>query len=132
MTIRPCSVCEAPFDAKTVRAKYCGATCRQRKKRGAVPPDDPSTPDAGTLVAAVQTELEAAGAVASVDGQLALRLARKIEKSADTGSGIAALVRELKALLIEAKSGSGASVGRPTGDEVDELRARRDAKLAAG
>lgn len=129
---RTCAVCETKFEAKTKRHTYCGAKCRQRKHRGATPPE--VVGDDSSLVAAVQAELEAAKALASVDGQLALRIARKIEKSADTGSGVAALVRELKALLADATGAprGGGAGGRPPDDEVDELRARRDAKLAAG
>ena len=53
-----------------------------------------------------------------------LALARRIDKAADSGSSLAALARQLSETMTEALVGV---VLEP--DKVDELRARRDAKL---
>ena len=79
------------------------------------------------LVAAVRAELEAADRLSTVAGQHALELARRIAAAPEMSSGVAALSRELRAVMGEALAGVGAAA-----DPVDELRARRDAKRRAG
>lgn len=81
----------------------------------------------GELAATVLAELEERGQAESVNGRLALTLARRIDLSTlDTGSSMAALVRELR-LVLEAISGS-ASPASP----VDELRRKREERMRAG
>jgi len=79
------------------------------------------------LVGSVTAELESARRLASADGQAALTLASAIAGGGQTGSGLAALVRELRATLTAATAGAGV-----VDDPVDELRARRLARRKNG
>jgi hypothetical protein len=133
-----CSVCGKPFEAQRPTAKYCGSTCRVRQSRKAKPAPDPAseTPVVtpikpletveDSLVTAVKADLEAAGRLETALGRQALRLAERMGSAFDTGSAIAALSRELRAVMAEALSG-----GEKAGDSLDELAARR-VKKAAG
>jgi hypothetical protein len=76
------------------------------------------------LVVATKVELEAAGRLDSVLGQQALRLAQQMS-GFETGGGMAALSRELRATMAEATRGAAVAA-----DPLDELKARRDAKRA--
>lgn len=129
--LKPCASCGADFVGQST-AKYCSDRCRQRGRRGhlAVAATDPAAvppPVLGGhpgLVAAVRGELVEAEALGSGLGQTVLVLAGRIESGQDTGAGLAALVREMRAVLEEIKTMSAAqSVSR-----LDEMRARRDAK----
>ena len=131
-----CVVCGASFEAKRpATARYCGATCRQRKRRGAGPTDTPAPVVSGTVepigvVAAVAAELSAAGRLNTSLGQQALKLAVRLETSkTDTGAGLASLSKELRALMVQALAGV-----TQVDDPVDEIAKRRDEKLkrAAG
>jgi len=126
------------FTAKRSAAKYCGDTCRKRAQRNpgkvrpaeVLPlspgPADDSAP--GRLAAATLAELEAAGRADSAVGQAALALARRIDSaSGETGSALAAMVREHRAALAEAVRD-----GKRAADPLDELRARRERKSAGG
>lgn len=75
-----------------------------------------------TRGAATRAELEAAGRLDSMLGQVALLLAERMCEF-DTGSGTAALSKELRAVMATAVQGAPAAA-----DPVDELRARRDRK----
>lgn len=78
---------------------------------------------------AVEAALEAAGRVghplAEVAVVLAARIDANVEGAVDTGSALASVARELRATL-EAATASAAPP-----DVVDELRARREARLRA-
>lgn len=130
---RGCAVCGLPFDATRPQAKYCGATCRQRARRAA--PASPAlvNADAGKqpsalsgagedIVASVVAELTAAGRQDSAMGVLAVQLAQRMTRF-DTGGGLAALSKELRAVMAAALQQAPAS-----SDLIDELKARRDAK----
>lgn len=122
-------MCSEPFEAKRPQAKYCGETCKKRAQRGGIAktatPVVTETPLTG-LVDAVTTELRAADRLNTVAGQHALELANRIVNSPGMNTGVASLSTRLSAVLAEALQGSNVAV-----DPVDELRARRDAKLAA-
>jgi uncharacterized tellurite resistance protein B-like protein len=79
----------------------------------------------GDLVSAVIAELTAAGREQSSLGAQAVELARRMSQF-DTGGGLAALSKELRAVMSVALSSAVAA-----DDPVDELRARRVAKRAA-
>ena len=68
-------------------------------------------------------ELTAAGRLDSSAGQAAVALARRIDDGAESSSGLASLTREMRAAMAEALSRVEAS-----GDALDELRARREAR----
>ncbi|HEY9353539.1 MAG TPA: hypothetical protein VIP28_09825 [Nocardioides sp.] len=135
--------CTEQFVPKRSTAKYHSATCRQRASRAnkaaeaeQVVAVDPDTGNAEHgLVRAVRTELEAAGAVGTVAGQLALQLARRIANPEE--AGLSALSKELRSLLAEAK-GAAAVPADPAvepepeeDDEVTRVRKLREAKAAA-
>jgi hypothetical protein len=141
---KSCPVCGQTFEAKRAAKKYCGQTCRQRAHRRpeaaseaevvplppeatSEPADEPLVPPAGSPVtAATVAKLEAAGRLDSPEGQTALALARRIDAgAAETGSSLAALARQHLATLAEAVKNAAAKA-----DPLDELRARRERKLA--
>jgi len=136
---RKCLVCGTPYLAQRPQAKYCGATCRQRARRGGLAGAPPAAVAAATaavntvesagsssgLIAAVTAELEAAGRLNTVAGQHALELANRIVNAPGMNTGVAALSKQLQAVLAEALRDAATSGAV---DPVDELKARRDAK----
>lgn len=138
---RKCDSCGRAYEAKTKRSRYCKRPeCvrereRERKRKGKKPaatvvqlPDRSAetsdAPDSATTYAAALRELREANRVDSALGQAALRLAARIDASAtDSGSALAAMVRQLQQTLRAATA--DASVD---GDPIDELRARREAR----
>lgn len=126
---RSCAVCGASFEAQRPQAKYCGDTCRKRAQRGGLATPAPAPVvdrSMSGLVDAVTAELEAAGRVNTVAGQHALELANRIVNAPGMNTGVAALSKQLQAVLAEALRNSSVAV-----NPLDELRARRDAKRAA-
>jgi hypothetical protein len=132
--LKTCEVCPTEFEAKRAAAKYCSEKCKKRAQRRpggtraakvvTLPPAAPVS--AGSLAAATQAELDRAGRLASAVGQAALALARRIDAShGETGSALAALVREHRATLAEAVKDAEVAA-----DPLDELRGRRERKLA--
>jgi hypothetical protein len=71
----------------------------------------------------VIAELTEAGRLQTSAGQAAVALASRIDAGAESSSGLAALTREMRAAMAEAT----ANVAQ-TGDALDELRARREAR----
>lgn len=128
---RSCAVCGNGFEAQRPQAKYCGDTCRQRAKRGGLAESQPSAPKVerpvSGLVDAVTAELEAAEKLNSVAGQHALELANRIVSAPGMNTGVASLSKQLQAVLADALRGSSKQA-----NPLDELRARRDRKRAAG
>lgn len=127
---RTCAQCGKPFEAQTSRARFCSSTCRAHKAKGQPPreqrPERPTSSDAGQE-SSVRAALEAAGRESSPLGIAVMILARRLDASAqETPQAVAALVRELRVTLVEALDGAGQAA-----DTVDEVGARRDAKLAS-
>lgn len=131
------------------RAQRSGqAGSRDRKKRPAPDPaaavaavlgtTPPGAPDAAGadpaplyapvgVLASVVKELADAQRLDTVLGQLALKLASRLESATfDTGSSFTALSKELRAVMAAAVAGAHVE-----DDEVDELQKRRDEKEAA-
>lgn len=129
---KQCAVCSDGFEAKRPAAKYCSDRCRKRAQRQPKPqpkpdPQMPVDPDA-ELWTATLVELSAAGRQASASGQAALLLARRLDSRAvETGSAVAAMVREHRAALADALRDA-----KVAANPLDELRARREHKRAAG
>ena len=128
-----CVVCGGEFQAVRHQAKYCGGKCSKRAQRGAGPTRMPTpapnvevdNPNVG-LVSTVINELTAIDRLNTSIGQAALRLATRMETSTvDTGSGLAAMTRELRAVM-----GQLMASGQAAMDPLDELKARRDHKRA--
>jgi hypothetical protein len=116
--IRGCDVCGRPYEAKRVSSRFCSGTCRKRNLRAPRPRLAETSPAAEdyALLAATRAELEAAGRLNSMLGQVALLLAERMCEF-DTGSGTAALSKELRAVMAAAVQGAPAAA-----DPVDELR----------
>lgn len=128
-----CVVCTRPFQALRSSAKYCDATCRQRAKRAggvasvAALPERPPGDAEPDLVAATRRELVRAKREDSVLGQQALALALRLSTgAADTGSAVASLSKELRAVMGEAMAGIPAAP-----DALDELMERRRRKVSS-
>ena len=149
---KSCGSCSTEFQARRSTAVYCSATCRQRASRQrraeleaeaqAAPSADTETertedPTERPLVRAARRELEKVGVVDTVDGQLALELARRLGSPDQTG--LSTLSKEFRSVLAAALGGStepdGAAaepVAEPD-DEVTRARiARAQAREAAG
>ena len=77
------------------------------------------------MVEAVRKELETAQRLDTTAGQSALVLAHRIESGAESSSGLAALVRELRQTMAEALLNATVE-----GDAVDELRNRRESRVS--
>ena len=137
---RVCARCGANFEGRSSRATYCSARCRvaahEARKRGEV--------STGSLPAEVEAELrgsvdgvraatlsalERGGVTATPAGQVALVLAARIDSPADSdsGSALAAAVREHRSALADALAQSVVVVA---GDPIDELAERRAGRSA--
>lgn len=129
---RACDVCQVSYEAKRAASRYCSPKCRQRAARGkakgqeiprvvTIPTPDPTVVEGG-LVDATIRRLRDAGVLDSVEGQSAIVLARRIEFGVmESGSAVAALSRELRAVMESALKSS-----TPAGNLIDELRAQRE------
>lgn len=140
---RNCDTCGKAYEAQRVTSKYCSKKCNVRatRTRGklvlvpdevraapaetAMPPASAPSATAGVL-AATRAELEELKALETPMGQLALQLAARIQYVPDTGSGTAAVSRELRQVLDAARA-----VSKGGSDRVDEINKRRQAKQEA-
>ncbi|MDQ3432679.1 MAG: hypothetical protein M3467_10770 [Actinomycetota bacterium] len=135
--------CAVEFEPKRSTAAYCSATCRSRAARARKAAAESVEADARAghaeheLVTAVRTELAAAAAVNTFNGQLALQLARKVAQPDETG--VTALSKELRAVMAAAvdKRPTGEDPAPPAESEDDDevtaaRRARAEARAAAG
>jgi hypothetical protein len=121
-----CGACGAEFEAKRSTAKFCGAACQKRAKRGATSPANEPDPNAG-LVESVRRELGDAQRLDTVDGQLAIELAKQVTAAGATG--IAGLSKELRTVMASALRGAEPRNEQPArDDEVDKARRRREQK----
>ena len=137
-----CARCGQTFSPASKRARFCSVKCRTQATRARAKGEPESAvvkpkpkrsrkaaatePDAPVgALGAVLAELRAAGRLESSAGQAAVALARRIDDGAESSSGLAALTREMRAAMAEALSRVEAS-----GDALDELRARREARRA--
>ena len=131
---RECDFCGCAYTARRATSRFCGDTCGKRAQRAraagtplrASTPDDREASPSG-LERAVTRELEAAGRLQSVAGQVALELAYRVASPHETGAAVAALARQLGATMTAALAGVA-----PAADPLDEIRARRDLKRGVG
>ncbi len=126
--MRPCDSCGVLYQAKRPSSRFCSARCRNRNAKHPKPPGlvIPVGPPDGALTAVLLTELGSVGRVETVPGQQALTLARRMDATGETGSALAALSKEFRAVREVALEGVAVVV-----DPVDDLRLRRDARRAA-
>lgn len=126
--------CGKTFSAKSNRARYCSDRCRKRAQRGGgevvelpakVGQVEGSVLDvAGPVVTATVDALKAADRLETPHGAMALSLARRMDlPGLDTGSALAAVSRQLDAILAVALRGAG--VASAPQQLQDELAARR-------
>ena len=127
--MRNCEACGERIESTNKRKRFCDSKCRGRGHRGdsapAVASVEPVEPPAVGLVSATERTLEQAGRLDTVVGQQAMALARRIASPNESGSGVAALSKELRAVMVEAMAGANVAA-----DPLDELRKRRDSKRA--
>ncbi|MEU8717489.1 hypothetical protein [Streptomyces sp. NPDC048663] len=141
---KKCEECGEQFEAKRSTAKYCSNGCRVQAQRGAangkskstrstvvafglaaVPPDEDRPRRLGPLEQQAQAELESFGRAETLAGGVVLALARRIDQAgpADTGSGFAALAKELRAAMAVALAGA-----EQEADPIDQVRKQREQK----
>lgn len=108
MGVKTCESCQADF-VSTSRAKRC-PSCRTADKR----PSHYETTHA---------ELAAIGKTTTALGATALGLAARLDRGTDAGSAVAAMAKELRAILTEMTRAAPA-----VNDPVDELRKRRESR----
>lgn len=124
---RGCDACGVSFIARRESARFCSDACRKRAKRsgtGSVLPSERSEGD-GPMVEAVRERLERLRPQDGSVAMSALLLARRLDHavgSAESGSSVAALNRELMSVL------DRAAAAQATADTVDELTERRKAR----
>lgn len=144
---RSCDRCGKPYEAKRSTSRYCGVNCRTAVSRaGGVPrvvaappvvisPVSSESPEQSEqsdilppLVVAVIQELNSAGRLNSVKGQLTLGLALNLVSAGvfDNLSQRASATREVRASLDAALAGA-----KPSADALDELERRRREKAAS-
>lgn len=128
MIERQCDHCGTTYEAARPSSKFCGPTCRQRHRRN--PELAVTAPVAGIapaestgVYAATLAELNAAGRATTSTGTAALALAARIDSGLDTGSALAALVKQHVLTMAEALRGA-----QVVASPLDELRRRRDLK----
>ena len=135
---RACDVCSSLYEPLRRTSRYCSGACRKRAQRNGlaqpvqerrqVPEQQPARALAagGRLTAAVMRELDEAGRKDSALGQGCIALALRVDAAqTETGSAVAALVRELRAAMKDALAGAA---DEP--DILDELAAARQERLA--
>jgi len=133
MMQRECDQCGLLYVARRVNSRFCGDTCGKRAQRAraagipllAATLEDHEAPS--ELERATIRELEAAGRLASVAGQVTILLAGRIGGRRESGAATAALAKHFFVTMDEALGGVAVAA-----DPLDEIRARRDRKRAAG
>ncbi len=126
---RTCARCGETFQARRSTARYCGSGCRARDakdRQKAATVTSLASAAVPSLMASVRSALEAAERDESPAGVASLILAARIDAGTETGNAVAAMTRQLHASLSEALRDVEAS-----GDAVDELMARRQARRGA-
>ena len=119
-----------PSPVKKAAAQATARAALADSDVSAAPPpiEDEDAPVLDTVEATVRAELAKAGKQGTVLGQAALVLARRLDlPSLDTGSAIAALVKQLAATLDAALADAEEDV-----DELEMMRRRKQEKLASG
>ena len=116
---RSCDLCGRSYEAARASSRYCSPACRTRAWRiGGAPPLGPRSHD---CEAATRTALEAAGALGTPSGLVALVLACQVDDHARlTGGALAAVAKQFRVSL-----GKALEQAPRQRDRVDELTTRR-------
>ncbi len=126
---RECDACGTEYEAQRKTSRYCSTRCRMRASRRPEAPVAAEMPESGGLLEALRRELVEAGRLETALGQQAMALAVKLGSPSDTGSAMAAVSRELRAVREEALRGAGQDAS-PLSRARDELAARRTRRSA--
>lgn len=122
--MRLCRACGASLEGDA-RKRYCDDKCRQRGHRGATVTEITPDPVDESVAGSTRRTLEAAGRLDTPAGTAAMVIAGKLDRGGDTGSAVAALVRELRASVAEALSEA-----EVPDDPVDDLTRKREERRA--
>jgi hypothetical protein len=124
---RSCDYCGCMYQAQRSSSKFCGSTCRSKSSLGVKPKAvvAPVVLDV-SLVSTTEQRLRDADRFDTVLGQQAMVLANRIVIEV-SGSSMAALSKELRAVMVEALDGVAAEL-----NPLDELRVRRDRLRTTG
>ncbi len=130
MSQRLCADCGGPLpvqSGKGRRRTFCERCSPPRRQKSVTPLPTivPSVPQGNSCETATRESLDAVDRIDTPMGQAALALARAVDSGQESGSGLAAVVARLDATIASATSDV-----RAHGDAVDDLMARRRAKLA--
>ena len=127
--------CGTTFEARSSKARYCSDRCRKRTAKAATivqlqlpaPQVDEFQP--GPVATATKAALVDADRLGTPLGQAALALAVRLDAPGlDTGSAMAAVARQLEALLGTVLKGAAASTApERLRDELAERRRRHGA-----
>jgi hypothetical protein len=133
------TVCNAPGCGKQLppstgkrKRLYCDSKCRSkayvaRRANPAAVAALPDQPADTSLADVVRRDLEAAGRLETLPGQIALALALRLTAAGTTASSVATLSKELRVLMAEALAGT-----KPReGDALDEFTLRLQQKAAS-
>jgi hypothetical protein len=136
---KECVQCHGRFTAKRDTAKYCSGRCRQRahaaKDMPAPPPErreaaplvalPPKEPNENGILAVTLRELRAADRLDTPMGQATVLIARILDSGIqDTGSSIAALIRQYDASLSKALDGA-----RTVESPLERVRRERELRV---
>lgn len=127
---RRCDRCGRSYEFKRASSKFCSSSCRTQASKptaGVVALPAGPAPVETETVEATRAHLARLGRLEHPLGLMALRLAQRLDgATADTGSSLAAVTKELRAVLTEAAAGVKVS-----DDPVDELRRQREKRRGA-
>lgn len=123
--------CGKVFEARHPKARYCSDRCRKRKGKAeaASVTSIAVLPAADGVESTTRQALTDASRLDTPLGQACLVLARRLDSPGlDTGSAVAAVAKQLEAMLASATRGSGAaSSPQQLQDELAARRARHGA-----
>jgi hypothetical protein len=132
MPTKRCTLCGTIMENVRKDKRFCSDSCRSKHTRGTEVVDSPGDVLDGDLpMGKVETrvlaELTQVKQHETAQGEIALALARRLDRPrGDTGAAIASVAKQLEASLRVASAGAVSE-----GDELDELRRRRDERRAA-
>lgn len=138
MLTKECVQCHGRFTAKRDTAMYCSGRCRQRahaakdmpvvpERRELAPVAElpPKSPDEDGLMMVTLRALQDAGRLNTPMGQATMLIARLLDSGIqDTGSSIAALIRQYDASLTKALDGA-----RTVESPLEKARRERERRV---
>lgn len=131
---RPCDACGTAYEAKRPSSKFCSPLCRQRARRNpALIETEPGlSTEANSSVDFGPVETRVSERIGSLEvanlplAEIALAYARRMDSPRETGSAVAAIGKQLAAVLEDLER-----AGKRVADPLDELRERRRVKALA-